>query len=711
MNVKLLGASLTAAFLLAACGNTQPPKDTTPPEIRLVTENNQTVGAGSITLQGTIKDNAQIKSATYTLNGGAEQPITLGNGGAFTVEVKGLQAGENKVLLKVVDAAGNPQTFQFTVTYNPSLNDKTAPTITLTTADQQTVTQNQLQVTGTVVDDVKLKTVTLSVNGGPAQPVEVAASGAFSVLAAGFKAGTNTIEIRATDEAGNPRTQTLTVQYDDNGVGSVQVPGAVVTSNGGAAVSGTLVTVDGLPDIQTFTDSKGQFSLDLDPGSYNINFEKSGHAASRVEGLVVTTSGAAVPLNVIQKVSVHNLVAKAPEVTAVQTLIGKDLVDLTPGMELDADAGASLRIKVKAGDESLSPELIYVNVGERNGDMDYGALLFSNDPKNTEFDSTLFGLEPYNYNGIRGDTFLNITAYDFNGNRIQKFLPIHVAAEPHTSPLGAGPQLDVSATTMSTKFNMNIAGGSRPSAAPSDDSTMWVTLRWKYDNALLDNPLGFRIWRSFDNKVFKPILTVDGGDRVAIDTDPALEADKTAHYYVEAFNSTTNSRGKVDSVTPLPAFNIIAVGPANHSTNVSVQPTLTWTVDRLVGDVREFYPSIWNYPEQNGSSGDECVWGRALCEYFPDYLYADDGTTPGLKKTGNTYSLIYNENKKALYPRLESYHSYTFALSAAAYNSDGSAVSIAQDMLNVFSQFGHCNFGGPVCEGNLSLFMTGDGSF
>ncbi|GEM48252.1 carboxypeptidase regulatory-like domain-containing protein [Deinococcus cellulosilyticus] len=702
MNGKLFGLSLTAVLLLASCGTVSVPKDTTPPEIKVVTENNQTLGTDSVTLQGTIKDNGSIKSASYSLNGGAVQVITLGTGGAFTVKVTGLKSGVNTVLLKVVDGSNNEKTFEFKVNYNPSLNDKTPPTITFSTPNNQTTTKTKLLLEGTITDDVKFKAATISLNAGPAQPLNVAANGTFSTEVTGLQVGSNTVLILATDEAGNKKESTFKINYDANGTGTVKVEGNVVSSNAGAAVSDSHITVDGLPDIAIETDSNGQFSLDLNPGVYNLNFSREGHAASRIEGVIVTESGTAVPLKVIQKIAIHALVAKPPVVTAVQTPVGDSMVDVTPGTVIPTDRPFALQVKVKAADESLSATSAYVTIGNHNSDMDPG-LRFFNDPKNTELDTGIFALGGPIFNGAQGLTVLNVVAYDFNGNRIQKLIPVNVVSAPSTTPLGEGPTASALAYTVSTDLNLSTPVG--PMAAPAANTNLFVQVRWNYNN-LSGEPLGFRIWKSYDNKVFRPLTQVAGNQRTIWDSDPTLEAGKTTYYQVEAYNSTTNSYGKTTSTTPLDAFNVVSLGPDNHSTNVSVNPTLTWTVDKLVGDVRYFYPAIWDYPSQNST----CYWGMAFCKGSPDYMYSDDGKTPGLKRAGNIYSLPFNENGKAVAPKLQSYHSYTFALSAAAFNKDFTAISVAQDWSFIFLPFGQCNFGGPVCDGKLSTFSTGDGS-
>ena len=521
------------------------------------------------------------------------------------------------------------------------------------------------------------------------------------------------------------------------GTGSVTVQGYVQSQNGGAAVVGSAVTVTDASNAAVgsgVTDASGKFSLKVNPGFYTLKFAKTGYAGSVVEGFPVT-AGMTAPLNVIEKVAFDPSFPTAPPALTVTSLVGTTETafptDPAKALSFNASTGFTLHYiadsaKSSNAAVSLSPTNIYAAVGLTNipgsGFLTTRATTaVVNDPQFTKYDTTL-KVSTAALGGVRGASYLNLVAYDFNYNRINKYLPINITDDqPVTAPIGAFLSSSARAVTLAQKLNGNgfntpvKADGIvvKPDGASAETSSMWVDLAFNYQSgiqgALDGNLTGYRIFTSDDGKTFNLLRTLPGTALSARDSSPTLAPGKKVYYFVQAYTSTQSIDSPVMDTTPLDSYVMTSIGPANHSTGASVTPTLSWSLDKKVGDYRKFYVNIFDYPSQGGN----CVWGQLLCGNVTDAannVYLDDGSTPGLSVSGLNYSVPFNQNGKSFIPKLDAYHSYTLDVTSAAFSKDGKAVSIGHDYFNTFYTLATCNFGGPVCEGLVSTFTTGDGS-
>ncbi|WP_019586501.1 carboxypeptidase-like regulatory domain-containing protein [Deinococcus apachensis] len=486
--------------------------------------------------------------------------------------------------------------------------------------------------------------------------------------------------------------------------------GYLANSQGGALVPSSAVTVENASGgvIATgTTDASGKFTLKLDPGVYNVSFKKEGYAASRIEGLRVT-GGTNAPLNAIQRNAfATTLPVNAPKLD-VKYLVGADAKafgnDPATAAQFAASAGVPVQVTATAADPANSPNLIYTAVGGVPGSGVFGArALFTNDPKNTTVTTTAT-LAGNTLRGVRGPTELYVVVYDSNENRTERRIPIVITDDkPNDVALTSIQDPKALAITLSQKIG--YYSPIRPTGAPAEQSTLTVDLTWNYAGGVQGNPLGVRVWTSDDGNTFRLLKTVQGSARSIKDGSASLEVGKKVYYQLEAFNSTASIRSDVFSTTPLDSFTLSDLTPADGSKDVSRTPTISWNVSKKVGDYRQFYVMVNDYPQQSAN----CFWGNVLCTLDKkDNLFSDDGSTAALKNTGNTYSVEFNANGKALLDKLESRHGYTLDVSAAAFSKSGDAVSIAHDYWSIFYALDTCNFGGPVCEGQVSNFTTGD---
>ncbi|MBB5234613.1 carboxypeptidase-like regulatory domain-containing protein [Deinococcus budaensis] len=493
------------------------------------------------------------------------------------------------------------------------------------------------------------------------------------------------------------------------GSGSATVTGYLANSTGGKLVPGSQITVEqanGTP-LTGATNAEGKFTLKLDPGVYNLSFKKEGYAASRIEGLRVM-AGSNMPLNAIQKNAfATTLPANAPRLD-VKYLLGKEAQDFSndpaTAAQFNASTGVPVQVTTTSANPENSPSITYVGVGSVPSSALFGTRgSATTDPKNTSFTAAVT-LAGNSLRGVRGPTELYVVAYDSNENRLERRIPIVIVDDkPNDAALTSVRDAKARAVTISQKVNFNAPIG--PDGAPTEQSTLWVDLSWNYVSGLAGAPLGTRVWTSEDGNTFRLLKTLEGAARATKDGSPSLEAGKKVYYQYEVFNSGQSVRSDVVSTTPLTSFTLSNLKPADHDKGVSRTPTLAWNVSSKVGDYRQFYVMVNDYPQQSAN----CFWGEVLCSgEAEDNLFSDDGTAPELKNAGDTYSIAFNANSTALLPALESNHAYTFDVSAAAFSKSGDAVSIAQDYYSIFYSLDLCNFGGPVCEGLVSNFTTGD---
>lgn len=498
------------------------------------------------------------------------------------------------------------------------------------------------------------------------------------------------------------------------GTGSQTVAGALSNSVGGklvAASSFTVQTATG-KSLSGVTDASGKFTLKLDPGVYSIEFKKAGYAASRIEGIRVV-AGTNDPLNAIQQNAFATTLPVGVPTVKAQYLTGETLNDFSTdaanATSFNASAGVPTEITVTSSSPQNSPGNIYVGVGGVPGSGYFGTRVINTpDPKfTTATVKALLVNDPKgsdSLRGVRGPTTLYVVAYDTNFNRLERRIPIVITDDqPNTNTLTAFATTKVLAVTLAQK--VGFFSPVRPTGAPTELSTLWVDVNWTYPKGTTALPLGHRLWTSDDGITFRVLKTVEGKATVARDGSGSLEAGKPVYYKLEAFNSTQSTFSAVMSTTPLNSFTLSDFTPAEASTGVARKPTLGWKVSSTVGHHRKFYVMVNDYPQQNAA----CFWGQGLCGGgFQDNMFIDDGSMPALKQTGTAYSVAFNANGTALLPALESRHAYTFDVSAAAFSETEDAVSIAHDYYDIFYTFDTCNFGGPVCEGQVVNFSTGD---
>jgi len=193
-----------------------------------------TTNTTPLALGGTATDDNVIAAVAWSNNGGGYTAATGTT--PWTASIP-LSSGTNSITVRVTDAAGNTGTDTITVTY-----DSGAPVITVTTpATSPFVTgASTISVLGTAADPSGVQKVEYRLV--PAAFALATGTTSWSTPAITLAAGSNTIEIRATDNGNNPATTSLTVIRDVTGpTVAITTP----TSSANYATSANSITLGG----------------------------------------------------------------------------------------------------------------------------------------------------------------------------------------------------------------------------------------------------------------------------------------------------------------------------------------------------------------------------------------------------------------------------------------------------------------------------------
>ncbi len=282
--------------------------DTIPPELAVATPSDgDLLNTGVVHVAGTSENGAVL-----TVNG---VMVAVDSSGNWAVDLA-FADGAHAIMTTAVDAAGNSAQDVRTVTI-----DTMAPALSVTSPSFDLTNVADVSVEGMTEADA-----TLTVNGAA---VTVAADGSFSTTVT-LASGSNTIEVEATDPAGNTAMVTKTVVLDTTAPAvAITAPAASALLNQavvhvtGTAEDGAQVTVNGVLVVVT----GGAWSVDL-------AFSDGAHAIT-----VVATDAAGNTATVSRSVTIDT-VAPALSVDAMPTLTNAAALTVSGTTE----AGATLTV-------------------------------------------------------------------------------------------------------------------------------------------------------------------------------------------------------------------------------------------------------------------------------------------------------------------------------------------------------------------------------
>ncbi len=192
------------------------PVDLTPPTATITAP---TAGASycssvsPLAISGTASDDVGVTSVTWR-NAATGETGTASGTTAWSASVR-LAPNGNQITVTATDATGKQGTDSFTADYTPA--DTTRPAITISTPTTQptfTTTSTPKTLSGTASDNVGVASVTWmnAVNGATGTASGTTAWSASIPLVS----GDNRLTVTARDAAGNPRSASLDVDFDDS---------------------------------------------------------------------------------------------------------------------------------------------------------------------------------------------------------------------------------------------------------------------------------------------------------------------------------------------------------------------------------------------------------------------------------------------------------------------------------------------------------------
>jgi RHS repeat-associated protein len=222
--------------------------DSTAPSVSITSPAaNSTTTQATITVSGTATDSGVNAGGVARVLVNNTLAVYNATTGAWSIANVPLAIGANTITARVEDNFGNTATTQITVTRQQPAQDTTPPVVAITSPANNSTTQAEsITVSGTVSDPSPNATgiASVTVNGVTAARDVVA--GTWSLANVALVVGANTITARATDNANNVATQSITVTRQPVIVPDTTPPVVTITSPANNSTTGnTSITVTG----------------------------------------------------------------------------------------------------------------------------------------------------------------------------------------------------------------------------------------------------------------------------------------------------------------------------------------------------------------------------------------------------------------------------------------------------------------------------------
>ncbi len=233
------------------------PPDTVKPTIEITQpKQDEILTTPEFKVKGTAIDDRKVKEVTVTLDD-QSKTVTISSG-IFEVPFTVAKGGKKTVKAVAKDAAGNSD--ESTVSFYVRLPDKEPPSVTIMfPAENATVDNLPIRVTGTAEDDNSVVQVEFSLDGGKVwQQAEGTDKWTAPIITA--PEGEITVKVRATDDSGNVglvSTRRFFLKFPD-------VPTPIISYPlPGMTIDTSLVTVSG-----TFSSPATYVRVKLDDGKF-----------------------------------------------------------------------------------------------------------------------------------------------------------------------------------------------------------------------------------------------------------------------------------------------------------------------------------------------------------------------------------------------------------------------------------------------------------
>ena len=350
----------------------------------------------------------------------------------------------------------------------------------------------------------------------------------------------------------------------DDETNKTEVSGYVMESKGGPAVTGTVLTVKS-KDVNTQTDSNGQYSLNLEKGTYDIVVDKDGYAQFKYQDLQVGDADITKLVMYQPKIFCSDWEATAPTIT---------VKGITSGQKLSGKVDVEVKV-------TASHPVSAINFRFGNTLQTPVETKLEGDTLSFTWDTTTLP---------DGENFVHISTYDINYNHTMMKIPVNLVNNIQGESLpskvtGVDPRCYTYAQFYEYDLSREQAlGKAKKTVKAPANTTITVSLGWDK----VEDALGYKVYRAeSSDETPELVCVVYGVDNYRfIDNDPEIEIGKTYYYYVSSFNragETEKTAGP--GVTVLDRFTVNLKTPVNNAGGVTTQtPKFEWEINKAVGD-------------------------------------------------------------------------------------------------------------------------------
>lgn len=218
--------------------------DTTAPSVTISTPTASTTVSGQVSVAGSSSDNVGVTAVSVSVDGGTWNAASGTTSWSWSWASSSVANGSHTLTVRASDAAGNASTKAVSVNVSNATADTTAPTVSISAPAASSTVSGTVSVTGSSSDNASVSKVEMNVDGGAWQTASGTSSWSSSWATGSYANGSHTINVRATDGAGNATSTSRSVTVS-NSTSDTTAPSVSISSPAASAVVGGSVTVAG----------------------------------------------------------------------------------------------------------------------------------------------------------------------------------------------------------------------------------------------------------------------------------------------------------------------------------------------------------------------------------------------------------------------------------------------------------------------------------
>jgi len=302
MSARLAHIATVLLLVLAAAASAAPNpgkrKDSAPPSIAIAAPTAGATLTGSVYVTGSAADNVQVVGVQVSLDGGPYRLAAGTTSWSLALDSSAYADGPHTFTAKATDSSGHIATTNEAVSFAntppappppppppPPPADTTPPSVAVLGPAPGATLGGTVTVTGSASDNSALAEVELKVDSGAYQLAQGTSAWTFALATTAYADGAHTLTARATDEAGNATTSSI----------SVNVSNAAPPPTTGQMVTPEGVTIDVAPDVTGWTPQQ-VYDL-LKPNAYQLSLLGRSLTVKLQTASPSSTSASAVKLN------------------------------------------------------------------------------------------------------------------------------------------------------------------------------------------------------------------------------------------------------------------------------------------------------------------------------------------------------------------------------------------------------------------------------